>query len=506
MVARKRVTQESFDEAVQENIAEFDMTPDEAVKSAVEEFEMQGADLAGIIRTAEGGNIDSHPAALAAHRLAAVVGAVCDAESSEQINAEAEACQQLLQVLRSANKEARAEAVTVAVKAGAVRALLSCHAITKEADSVDNTCLALSALPIVLVSDDARDEFSAADGVETLASLLDRWTGANARPGTGDVVGASAAAIEAAASKHENNKCAFVDVGVHMRLISAAAVASGSPNGGPGAGEPVPPPPSALGALCGALRSFATADDLRPSTSRAFQNGRTIANAGALEAMYGILHWENNTEVAAGHPDLVAAVCGAMRRIAVNDDICTEFADLGGLNATMQAVRKGMGSAAVARSGFGLLRQLANSDAIKNTIVGQDGLELINTAVAAHIDCAGPLEQALGLLVSLMLRNPGVAERAAAAGCIDTVLDAMRAAEAFGARGFPDSAVGAQWVQRQACMALRNMVARNPELRPAVLEKGAEPFLRRAKVAHPATCDDVGAAALRDLGFDDYLA
>ena len=92
--------------------------------------------------------------------------------------------------------------------------------------------------------------------------------GANVRPGTGDVIGASAAAIEAAASKHENNKCAFVDAGVHMRLISAAAVASGSPNGGPGAGEPVPPPPSALGAICGALRSFATADDLRPSTSR----------------------------------------------------------------------------------------------------------------------------------------------------------------------------------------------------------------------------------------------
>lgn len=55
-------------------------------------------------------------------------------------------------------------------------------------------------------------------------------------------------------------------------------------------------------------------------------------------------------------------------------------------------------------------------------------------------------------------------------------------------------------------MALRNMVARSPELRPAVLERGAEAFLRRAKVVHPATCADVGAAALRDLGFDDYLA
>ena len=63
----------------------------------------------------------SHPAALAAHRLAAVVGAACDAESSEQINAEAEACQQLLQVLRSANKEARAEAVTGALPMGPIR-------------------------------------------------------------------------------------------------------------------------------------------------------------------------------------------------------------------------------------------------------------------------------------------------------------------------------------------------------------------------------------------------
>ena len=58
----------------------------------------------------------------------------------------------------------------------------------------------------------------------------------------------------------------------------------------------------------------------------------------------------------------------------------------------------------------------------------------------------------------------------------------------------------------QACMALRNMVARSPQLRPAVLEKGCERLLRCAKHAYPATCADVGAAALRDLGFDDYNA
>ena len=55
-------------------------------------------------------------------------------------------------------------------------------------------------------------------------------------------------------------------------------------------------------------------------------------------------------------------------------------------------------------------------------------------------------------------------------------------------------------------MALRNMVARSPQLRGAVLEKGCEGHLRRAKQAHPATCADVGSAALRDLGYDDYNA
>lgn len=48
------------------------------------------------------------------------------------------------------------------------------------------------------------------------------------------------------------------------------------------------------------------------------------------------------------------------------------------------------------------------------------------------------------------------------------------------------------------------MVARNPELRPAYLERGAEALLRAAKAAHPAACKDVGAAALRDLGLDNY--
>ena len=63
-----------------------------------------------------------------------------------------------------------------------------------------------------------------------------------------------------------------------------------------------------------------------------------------------------------------------------------------------------------------------------------------------------------------------------------------------------------QWVQRQACMALRNLVARNTDLRPALVELGAEEALRSAKADFPASCGDVSSAALRDVGFADYNA
>ena len=67
-------------------------------------------------------------------------------------------------------------------------------------------------------------------------------------------MGPIAACIEAAAAKSETSKCAFVDSGVHVLLIDAVRQ--------PGMSH------DALRPVCGALRSFATADDSRPTTSR----------------------------------------------------------------------------------------------------------------------------------------------------------------------------------------------------------------------------------------------
>lgn len=41
-MAKRRITQETFDSAVRENIEEFDMEESEALREAIEQFESQG--------------------------------------------------------------------------------------------------------------------------------------------------------------------------------------------------------------------------------------------------------------------------------------------------------------------------------------------------------------------------------------------------------------------------------------------------------------------------------
>ena len=52
-MATKRITQEAFDEAVRENIDEFEMEREEAIADAVTQFESQGVDLGNVNTTGE---------------------------------------------------------------------------------------------------------------------------------------------------------------------------------------------------------------------------------------------------------------------------------------------------------------------------------------------------------------------------------------------------------------------------------------------------------------------
>jgi hypothetical protein len=450
---------------------------------------------------------------------------------------------------------------------------------------------ALDLLAVVLGADEAKQTFAALKFPMEIARAA--WP-ACAAAGTADdrlrCMAAFAKAVAAAADKCEANKGAFVKaeaetclvailreaeaaspadaaapvpaadatLGPSATLLSGAAYvvregpghdAYGEEDGGAEKEALAASARTATREACSAIRALTTGDDPREPASGAFAHARALAKAGAATALCAALA----REAAAENVDLRLAqqLAAATRHVAVNDDICRETADRGGLITALRLLRgPATGSARCTKACAQLVRQLAGSDAVKGLILRFDGIAALahcarvfaeRAATAKAPDpgpraqaerllsamggvglaavpasfasmakkaqegldredlntpsaCLAATEQCVGALAAACLKRPEAATACASANAFEIVAEAMAGAVGVSHAG----------LQRQACMFFRNAVVRNPELRAAALATTAEASLRSAKKNHPAACADVATAALRDLGCDNY--
>ncbi|WIA28447.1 hypothetical protein OEZ86_010991 [Tetradesmus obliquus] len=503
MAPKPVLKQEEFDEAVKTNMEDFGMEAEEAVSSAVEEFELQGYSLEGIIKSSSGGNTDSHPVAVATRALSELASSAASNSSAaadvqlQNLQLRAAALQQQFKGLAG---EELQQALAVAAKEGSIAALLSAAKASGGAEQQEQQ--------------------------QQLAA-------------------AAAALTEAAAWQDEEGKCRFVDMGLAADLLQLLQLLAATPAGLAAA----PQAAAAAGAAAGALRAFATADDDRPPAAKAFMHARLLAGKPnhALTVLLPVLQQLQQGPDRQVGP--LVSVLAAIRQIAANDEICKSFAEAGGVASlqTLLAAATLEGPPELLRGSAAALRQLANSDAVKAQLAEAGALGTLMRAVRGYGSHPAVQEQLLGLLVALVLRMPDIAAAAAEAGGVDVLTEVLSAAPAmaaaakasaaaangaangsadksaasatgsaegdddqevaskvFGVGGSSNGSSSGAAVQRQACMALRNMVVRNPELRPGFLAAGAEELLRAVKVLFPAACKDVASAALRDLGLDNY--
>ncbi|KAF8072541.1 ARMC6 [Scenedesmus sp. PABB004] len=617
MAPKLGLKQEEFDEAVKTNVDDFGMEAEEAVAAAIEEFELQGYSLEGIIKTSAGGNTDSHPVALASRELAelannCVPGA---AQQPAQLAGLLERVGALAAALKAGDVQ---QAVAVAAKEGSVAALLAAaKSGAPGADGADASpeqrallLPCLRALRLLMQSPACRAALLAEGGPELLQALLrgaaaamaaEPERGAEAAAATQQLAGAAAALVEAASWQDEDGKCRFVDMGVAADLLSLLSLLAAPGAADPAAGlAAAPAAAAAAGAAAGALRAFATADDERPPASKAFMHARLLAGKPnhALRVLLPALRqlqagperplgrssrcwapcarcvcarvrargagrrrpgrWQSSARPRRGAPRRRPAAAprrarerrrppAASAQIAANDEICKAFGEAGGVAALREllACATEEGPPELVRAAAAALRQLANSDAVKSELAEAGALATLLRAVRVYAGHAGVQEQLLGTLVALVLRMPSIAAAAAEAGAVDVLAEVLGAAPVMaaaakaaaapsgepaapaapagggdddedaeqevaskvfgvGGGGAGGGAGAGAAVQRQACMAVRNMAVRNPELRPAFLAAGVEELLRGARAAFPGACKDVAAAALRDLGLDNY--
>jgi hypothetical protein len=424
----------------------------------------------------------------------------------------------------------------------------------KQGTSDNNTDTQISAAgalrALLPLSSDMKTRFLRADGIEALAvALSTQFPTTPNNPeiyskidaGTNDrkhqiLTAALLQAVAASTIKAENNKCAAMEAelgSLTLQVLQHSSSSSRSSSSSDDSNRN-----AVVLAVCAVLSSLTTADDDSQPSSTAFANARLIAKKGAVEALVTSLRiyatttstsnsdtskerkTSGNVSSTCTNRDVLIALCGALRQIAANDDICQEAASSGAVPLALELADRGLDTqdTDLLRAALNVLKQLASSDGIKAEIFEAGGLETLKNSLklitdqvedsnsgTIHISSVAVVEQALGLLTNVTLRNPEISMAAVSSGCVVEVLRAMHALLDTAPRT-SGSFVGkkAESSLRQGCMALRNIAARCPEERQVLLAEGAEKLLREVKKVFPSSCQDVGSAALRDLGLDNY--
>ncbi|XP_042284683.1 armadillo repeat-containing protein 6 [Thunnus maccoyii] len=449
-MARRRITQETFDAAVRENMEEFEMDPDEALREAVEQFESQGVDLSCIVK--------------------AVPAVSSDDKQEEQTHE----VLQVLEALRIGKDSAGVTEVTADIKCFTEQCSLGFAqrylAAQKDAypiilsyckKSVEEREAVLAAVSALAALTDGQPDLLDAEGQKFLLDVLKKYRADSS------VTCVAICAVRHCCLKHEQNRQDLVKGGVLPLLTGAVTQHSGCA--------------ALVKEASAALRVMTFDDDVRVTFGHAHEHAKIIVlEHNGLKVLI---------EAAKAHTDntVLSELCATLSRLAVRNEFCQDICDLGGLKLMMTQLADNYESPELVRQILSAIRAVAGNDDVKDAVVSAGGVQLIVMAMNKHMSNSAVCEQGCACLSVLALRKPNNCKVIMEDGGTMAAVQAMK------------SHANVANVQKQACMLLRNLVSRLRNLSQPILEMGAEALIAQALQTHQ-DCGDVGKAALRDLG------
>ncbi|XP_072297429.1 armadillo repeat-containing protein 6 [Eucyclogobius newberryi] len=444
-MSRRRITQETFDAAVRENMEEFEMSPAEALSDAVEQFDSQGVDLSCIVQAVPAGTCgdkeENHQVLLALESIR--IGS--NSQTLSDIQHFTEQC--------SAGFAQR----YLAAQKGAYAVILSfCKSRVEAQDAALGGLLALAALS------DGQPDLLDADGQQFLLDVLKKYQDSPT------VQCAAICTVRHCCLKHEQNRQDLIKSGVLALLIRAITQHSECAEVVKGASA--------------ALRVMTFDDDVRVAFGHAHEHAKMIVlEHNGLKVLIDAAkaHLSNSS--------ILSEVCATLSHLAVRNEFCQDICDLGGLKLIMTLLAENYESQELVRQVLSAIRAFAGNDDVKDAVVNACGVQLIVIAIDRHISNAAVCEQGCACLSVLALRKPNNCKVIMEEGGTMAAVQAMK------------THPHVLNVQKQACMLLRNVVARMQSYCQPILEMGAESLITQALQNHQ-DCNDVGKAALRDLG------
>lgn len=440
--------------AVTENVEEFDMSPEEALADAIEQFRSQGVDLSNIVT--EGGESKSeHPVLQPLNKLRTAL----DAES-EEFGEVLEALEQL-RTSCADNKDHK----TVAGSNGALDLVAQVAAAGSGEASV--TKASYTAMRTLISKHAENRKLVPKPFVEAVAAAI------LATPDDNELFATTLGLAATLCFRTESHKRIMYDAGVATAAVGVLGTHVDHT--------------AVLRASMGLLRNVVTNDDRSEPMSKAFDFARELHEAGLSTAVLAV------ARANASNGGVTADAFSVLRSVCVNNTICTEVVEEGKvLDLVTDAMTTMQADTKVTGAGASLLRTLAGNDDNKKLIGAADSpsLKVLLQAMQKHMDDAKVAEHCCGAVAALSLRCPENAE---------TLVD--NGAHTLLARALRTHAAKSAPVSRQACLAVRNIASRSIALRPKLVSEGLEKLLNIVMVTHDSSRDQA-KAALRDLGLE----
>ncbi|KAJ1481084.1 hypothetical protein T484DRAFT_1900056 [Baffinella frigidus] len=370
-----RISQETFDDAVKENMDDFSMERVEAIADAISQFEMQGIDISNIVTSTSNLNGGEDPLAAAVKRLVAA-SKVEDAEGASAACAEMDLIYKTL-----SEAEAVAEGKLMVGNAGAIEAALAVlDTHPRSSETVLTALKFITALTTKADVNKARLSEPKDDprAPAILIKVLD------ALPSDAVVMEAAWRLIKSGVTKSECFKGGFMKEGGHRVILSALSTHLDS--------SPI------MLEVSGAMYSLMNADDLTTVFSSVFETAKALVKGGVLPLMYAALRRHELD------PKVLRELLAALKGSAVQDDIVREILSdvglplvLGVLKTHIEDTGVGLGGGAVRvlgnrRHGAAHAGQLRHHDGRGQDFCAplrEEGVEeLVVRARDTHVKCA----------------------------------------------------------------------------------------------------------------------
>ncbi|KAI8111557.1 hypothetical protein M9435_004057 [Picochlorum sp. BPE23] len=480
---RKRITQATFDDAVRENVEEFDMEVEEAVSSAIEEFKSQGVDLSNVYT---GVGLQSHQAFVLSNQMREHI----DQKDFDSLEVSVSSLHKEIHKHIEEDNSDQIQSLIAVLLAAETCALFELGLDALQADDMEVLLVQFLDLfsAILALSSDIRENFRKLDGVKKIP-----MSHQNSRIKCAALSVASSTAI-----KDEAGKAAVMSTSPWEDIIQTLRVAKDSSDHSH----------IAVQSTSSLIVALTTADDMTQPSSSAFSNARKLAQEGVAASLVDVLNmlWE---EQPTGNEafQISCHLCTALKVLAANDDICKELVDQGILDTLFTILRSSLVHALQAQtdltaSALGLLRQMLASDHVKFSVDTQELVDIVSSILQMYLDDAFEdtrvTEHAFGSITALCLRNPEASELTVDNGCAKLIVTSMQTLmDRKSGSKTPHNGIAKSL--RQGCMALRNIASRSPSVRKPLQSYNAVDVIENAKVAAKAACTDVGDAAIRDI-------